>query len=96
MMQRKVLIPVVASVILMTMSATGWACKMAGDHKHVGMVTKVDPVAGTFTIIDAETNKPIVFSADRKVLSNAEHAQGQVMVSYENRAKQLVAVDINY
>jgi hypothetical protein len=30
------------------------------------------------------------------MLSNAAHAQGQVMVSYENREKQLVAVDINY
>jgi hypothetical protein len=95
-MQRKVLIPVLASVILMTASATGWACKMAGDHKHVGVVTNVDQVAGTFTIRDAETNKPIVFSASREMLSNAKHAQGQVMVSYENRAKQLVAVDLNY
>lgn len=95
-MQRKVIIPVLASIILMTVSATGWACKMAGDHKHVGVVTKVDQVAGTFTIRDAETNKPIVFSANREMLSNAEHAQGQIMVSYENREKQLVAVDINY
>jgi len=95
-MRRKILMPILATAVLMSVSATGWACKMAGDHKHVGVVTKVDQVAGTFTIIDAETNKPIVFSADRKMLSNAEHAQGQVMVSYENRAKQLVAVDINY
>ena len=95
-MQRKVLIPVLASVLLMMVSATGWACKMAGENKHVGEVTNVDQVAGTFTIRDAETNKPIVFSADREMLSNAEHAQGQVMVSYENREKQLVAVDINY
>ena len=95
-MRRKVLMPVLAAAVLMTVSATGWACKMAGDHKHVGVVSKVDEMAGTFTIIDAETNKPIVFSADRKMLSNAEHAQGQIMVSYENRAKQLVAVDIKY
>jgi hypothetical protein len=95
-MQGKVIIPVLVSAILMTVSATGLACKMAGANKHVGVVTKVDPVAGTFTIRDAETNAPIVFSANREMLSNAEHAQGQVMVSYENREKQLVAVDINY
>ena len=95
-MQRKVIIPVLASVMLMTVSATGWACKMAGENKHVGVVTKVDQVSGTFTIRDAETNSPIVFSANREMLSNAEHAQGQVMVSYENREKQLVAVDIDY
>ena len=95
-MQRKVIIPVLASILLMTVSATGWACKMAGANKHVGVVTKVDQVSGTFTIRDAETNAPIVFSANREMLSNAEHAQGQIMVSYENREKQLVAVDINY
>jgi hypothetical protein len=96
-MQRKVIIPVIASAMLMmTVSATGWACKMAGENKHVGVVTKVDQVSGTFTIRDAETNAPIVFSANREMLSNASHAQGQVMVSYENREKQLVAVDINY
>lgn len=95
-MQRKVIIPVLASIMLMTVSATGWACKMAGTNKHVGEVTKVDQVSGTFTIRDAETNAPIVFSANREMLSNAAHAQGQIMVSYENREKQLVAVDIDY
>lgn len=95
-MHRKILIPLLVSAIALTVSAPGWACKMAGANKHVGVVTKVDEVAGTFTILDAETQKPIVFSASRKMLSNAEHAQGQVMVSYENHEKQLVAVDINY
>ena len=95
-MKPRVMIPLLASVILMSMSAAGWACKMAGNNKHVGEVTKVDQVSGTFTIRDAETNAPIVFSANREILSNAQHAQGQVMVSYENREKKLVAVDINY
>lgn len=95
-MRRKVIVPVLAAVMLMTVSATGWACKMAGTNKHVGVVTQVDQVSGTFTIRDAETNAPIVFSANREMLSNAAHAQGQVMVSYENREHQLVAVDINY
>lgn len=95
-MQSKVIISILASLMLMMVSATGWACKMAGTNKHVGVVTKVDQVSGTFTIRDAETNAPIVFSANREMLSNASHAQGQVMISYENREKQLVAVDINY
>ena len=95
-MKRNVLLGTIVAVALMTASASGWACKMAGENKHVGEITKVDQVAGTFTIRDAETNKPIVFSANREMLSNAEHAQGQVMVSYENREKKLVAVDINY
>jgi hypothetical protein len=95
-MQSKVMIPALAAVLLLMVSSSGWACKMAGENKHVGVVTKVDQVAGTFTIHDAETNAPIVFSANREILSNAAHAQGQVMVSYENREKQLVAVDIDY
>ncbi len=95
-MQGKVIIPVLAAALLMTVSSAGWACKMAGTNKHVGVVTKVDQVSGTFTIRDAETNAPIVFAANREMLSNASHAQGQVMVSYENREKQLVAVDLNY
>ena len=95
-MQRKAVISILAAGALMMVSATGWACKMAGENKHAGVVTKVDQVAGTFTIRDAETNAPIVFSASRETLSNAAHAQGQIVVSYENREKQLVAVDINY
>ena len=95
-MQGKVIIPALAAAMLMMVSSTGWACKMAGTNKHVGVVTKVDQVSGTFTIRDAETNAPIVFAANREMLSNASHAQGQVMVSYENREKQLVAVDLNY
>lgn len=95
-MQRKLIVSVVASAVLMTVSASGWACKMAGPNKHVGVVMKVDQMAGTFTIRDAETNAPIVFSADREMLSNAQHAQGPILVSYENREKQLVAVDISY
>lgn len=95
-MQRKVIISVLASALLMTVSASGWACKMAGENKHVGVVTRVDQMAGTFTIRDAETNAPIVFAANREMLSNAQHAQGPIMVSYENREKQLVAVDISY
>jgi len=95
-MQSKVMIPALTAVLLSIVSSAGWACEMAGENKHVGVVTKVDQVTGTFTIIDAETNAPIVFSANREILSNAAHAQGQVMVSYENREKQLVAVDIDH
>jgi len=95
-MLSKTVIPIMVAGALMMVSATGWACKMAGQNKHAGVVTQVDKVASTFTIRDAETNAPIVFSANRETLSNAAHAQGQVVVSYENREKQLVAVDINY
>ncbi|MDQ6959632.1 MAG: hypothetical protein Q9M27_01275 [Mariprofundaceae bacterium] len=72
------------------------ACSVAGPHKHVGQVTAVNTGTGTFTIMDAETRKPIVFAASAGILKEAAKASGSVMVSYEQSNGQLVAKDIHF
>jgi len=72
------------------------ACSVAGPNKHVGQVTAVNTKTKTFTIMDAETRKPIVFSASADILRDAGKAMGSVMVSYEQSEGQLVAKDIHF
>jgi hypothetical protein len=39
-----------------------------GPNRHVGVVTKIEPNAGTFTIIDAQTERNMTFTASKKIL----------------------------
>jgi len=72
------------------------ACTVAGPNKHVGQVLSVDNKAGTFTIMDAQTNAPISFTASTAILGEAAKATGAVMVSYIKSGDRLVAKDIHY
>ncbi len=72
------------------------ACSAAGPDKHVGQVTAVDAKAGTFTVMDAETRKPITFSASSEIIKDAAKSNGSVMVSYEKSDGKLVAKDIHF
>lgn len=72
------------------------ACQVAGPNKHVGQVTAVDGAASTFTILDAETRAPITFHASKAILKDVSGASGQVMVSYEEKGGDLVAVDVHF
>lgn len=73
------------------------ACSMAGEGKHVAkQVTAVDAEAGTFTIVDAQSNGPIQFSASKDLLAKISEGPGPVLVSYEDQDGKLVAVDITY
>lgn len=59
------------SVMVLVMSALAipaWACDAMGPNRHVGVVTQIDPKAKTFTMIDAQKQKPITFTASKKVL----------------------------
>ncbi len=72
------------------------ACNVAGPNKHVGQVTAVDKGKETFTIMDAETRAPITFRASTAILKDVSSASGQVMVSYEAKGNDLVAVDVHF
>jgi len=72
------------------------ACTVAGPNKHVGQVMSVDNKAGTFTIMDAQTNAPISFTASVAILNEAAKATCAVMVSYIKSGGQLVAKDIHF
>ena len=58
--------------ILVVMSSAvvvpSWACDAMGPNRHVGVVTKIEPNPGTFMIVDAQTEKPITFMAQRHIL----------------------------
>ncbi len=78
-------------------AAPVYACSMAGEGNHVGkQVTAVDADAGTFTIIDVESNGPIQFHASEALLSQVSEGPGPVLVSFEDHDGQLVATDITY
>lgn len=59
------------SVLVVVSSAVvvpSWACDAMGPNRHVGVVTKIEPNAGTFTIIDAQTERNMTFTASKKIL----------------------------
>ncbi|MDX8392737.1 MAG: hypothetical protein R8K53_09280 [Mariprofundaceae bacterium] len=94
---RKHIFIIMAVASLAVFSATpALACSAAGPGKHVGQVSAVDSKARTFTIMDAETGKPIVFAASASILKNAAQAKGSVMVSYKKANDKLVAQDIHF
>ncbi len=85
----------VAGLTLFTMTSAV-ACSVAGPNKHVGQVTAVNVRAGTFTIMDAETRKPIVFAASADILKDVAKAKGSVLVSYVRSKGRLVAREVHF
>ncbi len=85
------------AALLAFVAAPAYACSMAGEGKHVGkQVTAVNADAGTFTIIDVESNGPVEFHAGEDVLSFVKEGPGPVLVSYEDHEGRLVATDVAY
>lgn len=95
-MKARILSGILMGGVLVFGAGAAAACEVAGPNKHVGPVTAVDRDAATFTILDAETQAPITFAANRSILKDASRAQGQVMVSYEDNDGKLRAVDIHF
>jgi hypothetical protein len=84
----------VAALILLG-SSTSFACSMMGPNTHAGRITSIDNEARTFTIQDAETNKPITFSADNKImLQLASLNNNQVIVGYAEADGKLIASNV--
>jgi Cu/Ag efflux protein CusF len=87
------LVALVAALVLAGVPAV-WACKSAGQFKHVGVVTAVDAKALTLTIKDAETGEPITFAATAKQLKDVKPGD-QVMVGFLEKDGKLTAVQIH-
>ena len=87
------LVALVAALVLAGAPAA-WACKSAGQFKHVGVVTAVDAKALTLTIKDAETGEPITFAATAKQLKDVRPGD-QVMVGFIEKEGTLTAVQIH-
>ena len=76
--------------------ATSLACDALGPNKHVGTVIGLDSSAQTITVLDAQSNQPITFLANEKILSEVKNAKGQFIVDYEADGAQLRAIGIQF
>ncbi len=97
-MERKIklYLAVVLAVIFIGIAAkvsSTLACSSLPSGKHLGLVMKVDPEMGTFTLIDAETRKPIRFSASTELLKMIQR-DDTIIMSYENENGHLIAKEI--
>ena len=91
---KRSIVALAAVLVLAGMPAAAWACKSAGQFKHVGVVTAVDAKALTLTIKDAETGEPITFAATVKQLKDVKPGD-QVMVGFVEKGGKLTAVQIH-
>ncbi len=79
---------IVASVAVPT-----WACDALGPNRHVGVVTKIDPSTHSFTIIDAQRHKPMIFTAPKKILDALQLDQ-EFVVTFRMDGQQMQAVAV--
>ena len=96
-MKKSVIVVTLLTSVLLLGTANGWACQVLGPNKHVGQLTKVDKLASTFTILDAEMGTPITFvAANQDMIKLVSKAKGQVIVGFEEKDGKLNAVDVHF
>ena len=94
-MKHSSLITTASAALFLLGTTTSFACSMMGPNTHVGTITSIDSNAQTFTIQDAETNKPITFNADNKImLELAGINNHQVVVGYAEVDGKLIAANV--
>ncbi len=81
---------------ILMVPASGLACSVLGPNKHVGTVIGVDGSAQTITILDGQSNQPITFLANEKILREVKNAKGRIVVDYEAEGTELRAIGIQY
>jgi hypothetical protein len=70
-----------------------WACDAMGPNRHVGVVTKIEPNAGTFTIIDAQTERSLTFKAAQPILDQLSH-NGEFVVTFRMEGSTMKAESV--
>jgi hypothetical protein len=93
MKNRSLIVVAILTVFILGPVEMGWACKSAGPNTHVGSITTIDAKARTFTIQDAETDQPMIFSATDTILKELK-VKDRVMVGYKEDKGKMVAVDV--
>jgi hypothetical protein len=90
----------IASIVLTTtlgISGTALACDGMGPSTHAGLLMSIDAAHHTFTIRDAQSQKPITFSANNKIITGLKDANGSIMVNYTKSEKgSLKAVGVTF
>ncbi|HET8760097.1 MAG TPA: hypothetical protein VFN94_03465 [Nitrospiria bacterium] len=84
---------IVAGAMALAVPRYAAACKSAGAFKHVGVVTAVDLTTLTVTITDAESGKPVTFSATAQQLKDVKPGD-EVMIGFLEKDGKLTAVQI--
>jgi len=95
-MATKRLTAAVLGLTALLASAGAWACSAAGPNTHVGTLMNVDAAAQSFTVLDAETNRPITFTADAALLARLADVTGQVVVDFEAGGGSLRATAVRH
>lgn len=70
-----------------------WACSSMGPDKHMGVVKAIGTPEGAFTIVDAETGKPIQFVASAKLLEGVK-VDDKAVVTFKLDGERLLAEKI--
>ncbi len=86
----------VLGALVLFASTTAWACSAVGPNKHVGMLLNIDKPGQSFTVLDAETNRPITFLADEALLTRLTGAKGQILVDFEAEGSKLRATSVQH
>jgi len=97
-MLKQVLVRSLLTGLLIAAPLMSWACDGAGPSSHVGIINSVDAGGKTLTIIDAQTQKPIKFTANNEIIDGLKDAKGSVMVNYEkvDGSSNLKAVGVTF
>jgi hypothetical protein len=75
-------IPALLAAALLTGTEAAMACDSLGENMHMGQIVSIDRKDSSFVIRDAETGKPVRFSASQAALV-AFDVNDMVEVSYE-------------
>lgn len=86
---------VMVLTVAISMGAAGlsWACSSMGPDKHMGVVKAVGNPEGALVIVDAETGKPIQFSASPKLLEGVK-VNDKAVVTFKMEGDRLLAKEI--
>lgn len=90
----KILIAITGLLSSLLVLPTTQACSALGPNTHLGMVSAIDVKKQTFTLIDAETQRPITFTATPTQL-NAIQSSQRITVTFEKSANALRATAID-
>jgi len=75
-------IPALLAAALLTGTGVAMACDSLGENMHMGQIVSIDRKDSSFVIRDAESSKPIRFSATQAALATFD-VNDVVEVSYE-------------
>jgi hypothetical protein len=81
-MTMRYLTPALLGAALLSSTLSVLACDGLGENMHMGSIVSIDRGGNTFVILDAQSQKPIRFTASREALAPFA-VDDKVEVTYE-------------